>query len=203
MNKALYTLAIILFSISYSALAQNAIYTNANSKDGKYLIEHLRDSRYAFNKDLIKSRVPKLNALPKSAYIFNNSGVQTFSFDGVKFVVKDKNVISIDGISVSSDVLATITEKLVTLDKLQFLYSEKSNQEYSNPDRNLQFIFNTDRQFFSTLIILGSTVRDIAALAKAKTSKIGFELGIAKMRKPNIDRSILTDEFQTSSLTSK
>lgn len=203
MKTAIYIITFIFFGLGYSANAQNVAPIGANQVNGHDAIEKLRDTRYRFNKGIIKNRTPQLSALPKSEYIFDKPGVHTVLFEGVKFLIKENNVISINGITASNEVLSIVTEKLMTLDRLQYFYSEKSNQEYLNPVRSLPYIYNSDRQFFSALRILDTTVRHIASLAKPKTSRIAFELGIAKLREPNIDRTVLTDEYQTTSLTAK
>jgi len=202
MKTALYIVTFILSGLSYSVFAQN-VTPIVNQVNGTDVIAKLRDARYTFNKSLIKTKAPKISSLPQTEYIFNRPGTHTVLFEGVKFVVKENNVVSINGITASNEVLAMVTEKLMTLDRLQFFYSEKSNQEYLSAVRNLPYIYNSDRQFFSALKILNTTVRHIAALAKPKTSKIAFELGIAKLREPNIDKSVLTKDFQTTSLTAK
>ncbi|MBC6109202.1 hypothetical protein ACFOG5_12175 [Pedobacter fastidiosus] len=203
MRTVIYTITFIFLGLSYSAYAQNVAPITANQVNGNDAIEKLRDARYSFNKSIIKSKKAQLSYLPKSEYIFDKPGTHTVLFEGVKFVIKENNVVSVNGITASSEVLAMVTEKLMTLDRLQYFYSEKSNQEYLSSVRSLPYIYNSDRQFFSTLRILSTTVRHIAALAKPKTSSIEFELGIAKLREPNIDRTILTDEYKTTSLTAK
>lgn len=195
MKTLLFLSTIIFVSFINTAIAQTFANVTACGRDGHNVIESLRDARYKFNKELIKSKVLKLNMLPKSEYIFHKPGEHTILFDGVNFVIKENNVVSINGISASKEILSIISEKLLILDSLQYFYSEKSNEKYLNPNRNLAVIYNADRQFFATLRILNTTVKDIALLAKKKTSRLTFELSLLKMPSPNISPAILAEKI--------
>ncbi|PWS25979.1 hypothetical protein DHW03_18170 [Pedobacter yonginense] len=203
MKAILYILTIIVTGFNYSVLAQSVSPISIAQVNGTEAIAKLREARFTFNKASMSSRKTNLSSLPQSEYIFDKPGMHAVSFEGVKFVLKDQKVVSINGMTASDEVLAVITEKLLTLDRLQYFYSEKSNQEYLNAVKSNSYIFHADRLFFAALKILGTTVKDIAAIAKPEISTTQLALGIAKLPKPNIDQTIMLKDFQNNSIIAK
>ncbi|UKT62909.1 hypothetical protein [Pedobacter mucosus] len=199
----IYLAGLILSNLSYSALAQSIDTNLVTNLDGKHAIENLRNARYLFNKEIIKNRKAELSYLPKPEYIFNKSGEQTFTFKDIKFLFKDKKIVSINGIMASPEILATLTNELMILDKQQCFFTEKSNQEYLKANRNLNYIVTADRNFFSSLSILNATVEEIATIAKQNTSKIAFELGLAKMRLPKANNFLSDKDLKSQALVAK
>lgn len=195
-----YSLSLLILLSSVFVFKVNAQSQKLNTINGNETIEKLRNGRYTFNKNLIKSRNVATANLPKSEYIFNKPGVYSVVFDDIKFVLSDNEVKSINGIQPSEKALEIITERLTALDRLQFIYSQKSNEEYLNSKPNLNDIVNLDRQFFSVLKIMGTTVKSIAVLSKEKTPSVSFELGLAKLRKPNINEALLNEDSRSSSI---
>ncbi|MGM9477133.1 hypothetical protein ACS5PU_11910 [Pedobacter sp. GSP4] len=148
------------------------------------LIEKLTDQRREFNNNRGAGQV---NNLPTPEYIFNREKLTTITFEGLDFIIKDRRVIGIKGLTLSEKALQQITDKLLFLDKVQFDYCEKSNREYLSGNADLQNIRNIDRWFFTSLKILTTTLNDIAAFTKKANTTVMVEANLANMRKPNID----------------
>lgn len=183
MRTKLALLLISSLSISTYVNAQNKSVTT----DGSTTIEHLVDARINFNKTLIKSReIQKLN-LPESKYIFNQSGSHTVDIEGLSFKIENKSIVGIADIPLSKAALNIINERLMVLDKMQFAYSEGSNLEYISCEKDRRVAFNNDRQFFSVLKSLKSTIAEINALAKGNEGKMSIENAVAKWKQPAID----------------
>ena len=183
MRTKLALLLISSLSISTYVNAQNKSVTT----DGSTTIEHLVDARMNFNKTLIKSReIQKLN-LPESKYIFNQSGSHTVDIEGLSFKIENKSIVGIADIPLSKAALNIINERLMVLDKMQFAYSEGSNLEYISCEKDRRVAFNNDRQFFSVLKSLKSTIAEINELAKGNEGKMSIENAVAKWKQPAID----------------
>lgn len=183
MRTKLALLLISSLSISTYVNAQNKSVTT----DGSTTIEHLVDARINFNKTLIKSReIQKLN-LPESKYIFNQSGSHTVDIEGLSFKIENKSIVGIADIPLSKAALNIINERLMVLDKMQFAYSEGSNLEYISCEKDRRVAFNNDRQFFSVLKSLKSTIAEINELAKGNEGKMSIENAVAKWKQPAID----------------
>ena len=183
MRTKLALLLISSLSISTYVNAQNKSVTT----DGSTTIEHLVDARMNFNKTLIKSReIQKLN-LPESKYIFNHSGSHTVDIEGLSFKIENKSIVGIADIPLSKAALNIINERLMVLDKMQFAYSEGSNLEYISCEKDRRVAFNNDRQFFSVLKSLKSTIAEINELAKGNEGKMSIENAVAKWKQPAID----------------
>lgn len=183
MRTKLALLLISSLSISTYVNAQNKSVTT----DGSTTIEHLVDARINFNKTLIKSReIQKLN-LPESKYIFNQSGSHTVDIEGLSFKIENKSIVGIADIPLSKAALNIINERLMVLDKMQFAYSEGSNLEYISCEKDRRVAFNNDRQFFSVLKSLKSTIAEINELAKGNEGKMAIENAVAKWKQPAID----------------
>jgi len=135
------------------------------------MIERLASQRNEFNKNR------KHANLPKAEYIINRNNLTIITFNGLDYYVKNNRVIGIQGLNLSDEALAQITEKLVLLDSVQYCYSEKSNVDFQN-----------ERLFLLSLKMLSTTTRDIAALAKTHNPSLNVENNVAKMRLPNVDK---------------
>lgn len=183
MRTKLALLLISSLSISTYVNAQNKSVTT----DGSTTIEHLVDARINFNKTLIKSReIQKLN-LPESKYIFNQSGSHTVDIEGLSFKIENKCIVGIADIPLSKAALNIINERLMVLDKMQFAYSEGSNLEYISCEKDRRVAFNNDRQFFSVLKSLKSTIAEINELANGNEGKMSIENAVVKWKQPAID----------------
>ncbi|MDY0906269.1 hypothetical protein [Pedobacter sp. CFBP9032] len=183
MRTKLALLLISSLSISTYVNAQNRSVTT----DGSTTIEHLVDARINFNKTLIKSReIQKLN-LPESKYIFNHSGSHTVDIEGLSFKIENKSIVGIADIPLSKAALNIINERLMVLDKMQFAYSEGSNLEYISCEKDRRVAFNNDRQFFSVLKSLKSTIAEINELANGNEGKMSIENAVVKWKQPAID----------------
>ncbi|GGE50341.1 hypothetical protein EV200_10211 [Pedobacter psychrotolerans] len=150
-------------------------------------IQKLADARTNFNKSLIKSRTIKTAILPQSRYIFNQTGSHTINVEGLNFIVKDKTIVAIQEIVLSKAALNTINERLMILDKMQFAYCERSNQEYLSGEKNTSLAFNNDRQFFSVLKNIKNTINNINKFSKDDQNTASIELSLAKWKQPKID----------------
>ncbi|WP_316830377.1 hypothetical protein [Pedobacter aquatilis] len=194
MKKAFIFVILILAVSGYSTKAQDVKYisfaSNTYQFNGDEVIADLRNARYSFNKQLIKNKKSKFDNPPKPEYLFNKPGNYTVTFDGVAFAFINNKIKSINGLIPSDKSLEIITERLITLDRLQFAYNQNSNLEYAKYERNLAEINKADRQFYATLKILNTTVKKIALLAKSN-QRDAFESDIANLRKPNINDAIL------------
>ncbi|RDC55741.1 hypothetical protein DU508_15845 [Pedobacter chinensis] len=180
-----------MHTANYTTSSQISDQINGDDLVGKLLFD-----RYEFTKNLNKNSSAKAN-LPKAEYIFNRDHEAIITFNGLDFVVRDNQVIGIKGLSLSNEVLAQITKKLVFLDRVQYYYSEKSNLTYLNPNMDIQDVKYLDKQFFSALKILNATVRDISAFTKKQNPSLTVEMNISKMRQPNIDKSVEKQSFQS------
>ena len=144
------------------------------------MIERLGTQRSKF----IKNR--KNGKLPKPEYFINRNNLTIITFNGLDYFVKNNQVIGIQGLELSEEVLSQITQKLVLLDSAQYSYSEKSETDFQN-----------ERLFLLSLKMLSTTTRDIAALTKTTNPSLNVENNVAKMRLPNVDKSLETSTAQS------
>lgn len=180
------TFALLLLSltgISTQVQAQNNLAVNNSFVS----IEKLADNRINFNKILIKSRHIQTASLPQSKYIFNHSALHRVNIEGLNFVVQNNTIVAIEEIVLSKAALNKITERLMILDKMQYAYSESSNQEYRDGEKNTSLAFNNDRQFFAVLKNLKSTIAEINKMAKDNQDMASVELSLSKWKQPKID----------------
>ncbi|GAA4201831.1 hypothetical protein GCM10022289_15820 [Pedobacter jeongneungensis] len=150
-------------------------FENVDKVNGNAVIERLSAQK----------RSRKSGNASKAEYIINRNDLTIITFNGLEYLVKNNRVIGIQGLELSEEVLDQITDKLVLLDKVQHDYSERATTEYDN------------RLFLLSLKMLSSTTRDIAALAKAENPSLNVENNIAKMRLPNVDRTLENQATQT------
>ncbi|NTD99789.1 hypothetical protein G6M26_28215 [Agrobacterium tumefaciens] len=176
-------LLITLLSFSVNLKAQS----NLSGINSYVSIQKLADTRTNFNKSLIKSRTIKKATLPQSKYIFNQAGSHTINVEGLNFIVQDKTILAIQEIVLSKAALNMINERLLVLDKMQFAYSERSNQEYLGGEINTSIAFNNDRQFFSVLKNIKNTISEINKFSKDNQNLGSIELSLSKWKQPKID----------------
>ncbi|TCD10359.1 hypothetical protein EZ449_11115 [Pedobacter frigidisoli] len=186
-----------LFAQTASTVNYTIATVNFESINGDILIENLVNTRHEFNKNLTKYNKVNTTNLPKAEYIFNKENLTTFTFEGLDFLMKDNQVLGIKGLNLSNEVLAQITDKLIFLDRVQFYYAEKLNNEYLDPSDDVQTIKYTDRQFFLSLKILSTTLKDIAAFTKTANPSLAVAINVSKMREPNIDKSVGVQNIQS------
>ncbi|QIL40298.1 hypothetical protein G7074_14140 [Pedobacter sp. HDW13] len=158
----------------------------SNKLNGDALIDRLVTQRRAFNNSRNKS-ASQLANLPAAEHIFDRASLTTITFEGLDYFILNNRVIGIKGLALSNEVLAQITDKLMLLDKVQYDYCEKANNEYLSANTNFQNIRNMDRWFFTTLKIFNTTVNDIASFTKNATPSLSVAANISKMTHPNID----------------
>ncbi|KQM76347.1 hypothetical protein ASE74_20085 [Pedobacter sp. Leaf216] len=161
-------------STSIQVLAQNlnkqaVSFENVDRINGNHMIERLGD-------EFIKNR--KKGKLSKPEYFINRENLTIITFNGLDYLIKNNRVIGIQGLALSTEVLAQITQKLVLLDSAQYSYSEKSDNDFQN-----------ERLFLLSLKMLSTTTRDIAALTKTNNPSLNLETKVVKMRLPNVDKS--------------
>ncbi|MGN7985908.1 hypothetical protein ACTJKC_01135 [Pedobacter sp. 22226] len=174
-------LTALLSSSSMMLMAQQnsskqvTLFENVDKVNGNAVIERLSAQK----------RSRKSGNASKAEYIINRNDLTIITFNGLEYLVKNNRVIGIQGLELSEEVLDQITDKLVLLDKVQHDYSERATTEYDN------------RLFLLSLKMLSSTTRDIAALAKAENPSLNVENNIAKMRLPNVDRTLENQATQT------
>lgn len=154
--------------------------------NGDALIDRLAAQRRTFNNSRSNSASQLVN-LPTPEHIFDRASLTTITFEGLDYFILNNRVIGIKGLELSDEVLAQITDKLMLLDKVQYDYCEKANNEYLSGNTNFQNIRNMDRWFFTTLKILNTTVNDIASFTKAPNPSLSVATNINKMTRPNID----------------
>jgi len=183
MRIKLALLLILSLSVSLYVKAQNEVITT----DANITIKNLVENRINFNKTLIKLRGIQPADLPKSQYIFNQSGTHIINFENLNFSVENRKIVSIAEIPLSKAALHIINERLIVLDKMQYAYSESSNLEYLSGVKDRRVAFNNDRQFFSVLKSLKSTITEISTLAKGDDQKASVENALAKWKQPHID----------------
>jgi len=176
-------LFIFLFTKSINLKAQS----NLLAADSYVSIQKLADTRTNFNKSLIKSRTIKTAILPKPKYIFNQKGSHTINIEGLNFIVQDKIIVGIQELVLSKAALNMINERLMVLDKMQFAYCERSNQEYLSGEKNTSLAFNNDRQFFSVLKNIKNTISEVNKFSKDKQNAASIELSLAKWKQPKIN----------------
>ncbi len=181
--KNIYFIALLsIFSINYLLAQESSL--NSEKIDGSNLIEQLHSDRYQFNKRLIKHEAD-LTRLPVSQSILK-SGKFTITFAGRDYVINNKQVVAISGIKLSKTALAAITNKLSLLDHLQKNCSETVNAEYKKDRRNLQYIKNLDRQYFSSLKQISSITGDISRELRKPNASITIELAMDKVNVPQM-----------------
>jgi hypothetical protein len=181
----LFLLIVSISSTSIQVLAQNqnkeaSLFENIERLNGNDMIERLISQRNEFNKGR------KNGKLPKAEYIINRNNLTIITFNGLEYFIKNNRVTGIQGLNLSDEVLAQITQKLVLLDSVQYSYSEKSDIDFQN-----------ERLFLLSLKMLSTTTRDIAALTKTNNPSLNVENNIAKMRLPNVDKTSETSMVQS------
>ncbi|MCX2433484.1 hypothetical protein [Pedobacter sp. GR22-10] len=176
-------LLISLLGISTHIQAQTSLTVN----NSFISIQKLADTRINFNKTLIKSRHIQAASLPQSKYIFNHPGLYRVNIEGLNFVVKNNAIIAIEEFILSKAALNMINDRLMVLDKMQYAYSESSNQGYLDGEKNTSLAFNNDRQFFSVLKNLKDTLKEISKMANDHQNTASVELSLAKWKQPKID----------------
>lgn len=193
-----FTLILCLITLFTKAQLKSLTQTNQMAKtganmfevsdklNGDALIDRLAAQRRAFNNSHSNS-APQVANLPNPEHIFDRTSLTTITFDGLDYYILNNRVIGIKGLTLSDEVLAQITDKLLLLDKVQYDYCEKANKEYLNANTNFQNIRNMDRWFFTTLKILNTTVNDIASFTKNENPSLSVATNISKMTQPNID----------------
>jgi hypothetical protein len=187
-TKSTSFLFLLIASISLTSiqvLAQNqnkesSLFETIERLNGNDMIGRLISQRNEFN----KSR--KNVKFPKAEYIINRNNLAIITFNGLEYFVKNNRVTGIQGLNLSDEVLAQITQKLVLLDSVQYSYSEKSDIDFQN-----------ERLFLLSLKMLSTTTRDIAALTKTNNPSLNVENNIAKMRLPNVDKTSETSMVQS------
>ena len=178
-------LLIFLFTTSINLKAQRNL--SVASSNSYVSIQKLADTRINFNKSLIKSRTIKTAILPQPKYIFNQKGSHMINIEGLNFIVQDKTIVGIQEVILSKAALNMINERLMVLDKMQFAYCERSNQEYLAGEKNTSLAFNNDRQFFSVLKNIKNTISEINKFSKDDQNAASIELSLAKWKQPKID----------------
>ncbi|WP_316808273.1 hypothetical protein [Pedobacter agri] len=189
--KNIYFIALLsIFSVNH-LLAQESL-LNSEKIDGNNLIEQLHNDRYQFNKKLIKHK-GNLTQLPASQSILR-SGKYTVTFAGRDYIIYNKQVVEISGIKLSKTALAAITNKLSLLDHLQKNCSETVNAEYKKNKRNLQYIKNIDRQYFSCLKQISSITGDISREVRKPNASVTIELAMDKVNVPQMFTNSLVNQ---------
>jgi len=178
-------LLIFLFTTSINLKAQRNL--SVASSNSYVSIQKLADTRINFNKSLIKSRTIKTAILPQPKYIFNQKGSHMINIEGLNFIVQDKTIVGIQEVILSKATLNMINERLMVLDKMQFAYCERSNQEYLAGEKNTSLAFNNDRQFFSVLKNIKNTISEINKFSKDDQNAASIELSLTKWKQPKID----------------
>ena len=184
-TSVLLLLIATISSTSIQVLAQNqnkqaTHFENIERINGNDMIERLSSQRNEFIKN------GKNGKLPKAEYIINRNKLTVITFNGLDYFVKNNRVTGIKGLDLSEEVLAQITNKLLLLDMVQYNYSDSSEIDFQN-----------DRLFMLTLKMLSTTTKDIAALAKTANPSLNVENNVAKMRLPNVDKSLETSTAQS------
>ncbi|WP_157263355.1 hypothetical protein [Pedobacter sp. R20-19] len=109
------------------------------------------------------------------------------NIEGLNFIVQDKTIVGIQEVILSKAALNMINERLMVLDKMQFAYCERSNQEYLAGEKNTSLAFNNDRQFFSVLKNIKNTISEINKFSKDDQNAASIELSLTKWKQPKID----------------
>lgn len=169
---------IILLTLITNAKAQTAHTLSADL---------LEESRFSFNKKLIKREQYNLQQLPCSQYLFRQSDKCEVNIESLIFVMDNNTITGIKGIDLSAESLKQINDRLGILDRLQWAYSEASNNEFRSGHKNNHDIVFNDRKFFSTLRAIKSTVRDIRKIYGSALSSAEKSEAIAKLRFANVD----------------
>ncbi|MDQ0966303.1 hypothetical protein QFZ20_001706 [Flavobacterium sp. W4I14] len=196
-NKSLAFFGFILFicfscNSTKSLTASHAIGTTAEQIkdteriDGNQLIDLLLADRFSYNKALIKDGYNSKKQLPKPTAIINNSLLQTISFNGLNYLVKDDKVVDIKGVKLSASALSMITEKLTSLDQVQQYCCENANLEYQQKNRDMNAIKTLDRQYFAALNTLKDITSSIATEARKRNASMSIEMSLAKIKLPDI-----------------
>jgi len=169
---------------------------NVDKINGAQMIESLASRRSEFNKTSAKNGF-SLSQMPKAEYIFDHNNTVNFSFDGLDFSICNNKVIAIKGFQLSEEVLSQITEKLVYLDKAQFLFSEKANYALLNGEANVAELKTIERRFFSSLKILTTTLKDISSITRKNDNSSIVAVNLSKLPMPNIDMPENTSNTQS------
>lgn len=163
-------------------LALASFYSNAQSAmiDGDKLIEQLIETRYHFNKQLIKGNpVP----VPQTVSILRR-GASTMSFNGWEYSIQNNRIVNVKGVLLTASALMAINERIGLLDRVQYSCSEQSNLAYTSPSRDLEYVKMLDRHYFSALNSLKSFMATIASKARKPQASILIEMSLAKMELP-------------------
>lgn len=169
---------IFLLTTLTNVSAQSAHISSANL---------LKESRFLFNKKLIKQEVNIIQQLPHPEYLFKQSEESEIEIEGLIFVTDNNTITGIKGIEISAESLKQINDRLEPLDKLQRAYSEASNDEYQSDQRNNHEIVFNDRKFFATLRAVRSTARDIKKIYASALPAAAKSEAIAKLKFANVD----------------
>jgi len=165
-----------------------ATITNAKAQTADRLsADLLGESRFKFNKRLIREEVKNIHELPCSRYLFRQSEGCEVDIEGLIFETGYNSITGIKGIEVPTEALRQINDRLGMLDRLQWAYSEASNNQYRSGERNNYEIVFNDRRFFATLAAIKSTARDIKKIYGSGLSSSAKSEAIAKLRFANID----------------
>ncbi|WP_231424768.1 hypothetical protein [Pedobacter sp. Leaf250] len=176
--KNIYIFAILILSFIHRADAQENIATI----DGNKYVKQLADQRYQFNKSLIKrSRIQ----LPEAKSIFASGS--TLVFDGHAYVLKNNEVVEIKGFLLSKTTLSAITNKLLMLDAFQKSCAEDVNSTYNKSTRDLQYVKNKDRQYFSALKQILSLTASISDQYQKPNASVTIEMAMNKIETPTGD----------------
>ena len=168
-------------------MASHAIGTTAEQiKDGNQLIDSLLAERFSYNKALIEDGFNSEKQLPKPTAIINKTPLKTISFNGLNYLVKDDKVVDIKGLKLSASALSIITEKLSSLDQIQYNCCEKANLEYQQKNRDMNAIKTLDRQYFAALNTLKNIISSIATEARKRNASVSIEMSLAKIKLPAI-----------------
>ncbi|WP_421939116.1 hypothetical protein [Pedobacter sp.] len=174
-------------------LALASFYSNAQSAmiNGDKLIEQLIETRYHFNKQLIKG---KPVALPQSVSIVEGAQCSIL-FNGAEYLISHNQIVGIKGLSLAVNTLQAINERILFLDRIQRTCSEKANLTYGAASRDLQYVKTLDRRYFAALNNLRSFTSNIAINAKKPKPSVWIEMFIAKT---DIPKELLAQNQITS-----
>lgn len=176
--KNIYFLALLIFIFSVTLKAQETPFA-FEKINGSNFVKYLFNERYQFNKSLVKHS-GKLAQLPQAkSLLLNGKGI--IVFDGYDYLIDNKQVVEIKGIFLSKNTLAAISSKLSKLDDYQMKCSESVNAEYKKDQRNLHYIKNIDRQYFSYLKQISSLTADIAQKVRKPNASVTIEMAMDRV----------------------
>jgi hypothetical protein len=163
-------------------LALASFYSNAQSAmiDGDKLIEQLIETRYHFNKQLIKGET---GPFPPTVSILRREAC-TISFKGREYIIQNNRIVNVKGVLLTANALLAINERIGLLDRVQYACSEQSNLAYTSPSRDLEYVKTLDRHFFTDLNTIKSFTATIDSKARKPQASILIEMSLAKMELP-------------------